>query len=180
MCTNSLCLYVKTTIVGVCLSFGLILGIVAIQDGWYALANGCMLKMTLTVKDTQDGFAGTTGTVWTIEPDCTFRVSRLIGPHVAEPHLKGTLTPEQQARLSAVLAQTAASELPTRMGDATQVNARRITLHYGGKDAVLSLGAGDRDLDAIRAGDPRDPARRLLEVADTVQDMLGSSMRADC
>jgi len=180
MCTNSLCLYVKTTIVGVCLSFGLILGIVAIQDGWYALANGCMLKMTLTVKDTQDGFAGTTGTVWTIEPDCTFRVSRLIGPHVAEPHLKGTLTPEQQARLSAVLAQTAASELPTRMGDAPQVNARRITLHYGGKDAVLSLGAGDRDLDAIRAGDPRDPARRLLEVADTVQDMLGSCMRADC
>jgi len=180
VCANRLSLYAKVPIVGVCLSFGLILGMVAIQDGWHALANGCMLKMTLTVKDTQDGFAGTTGTVWMIEPDCTFRVSRLFGPHVAEPHLKGALTPEQQARLSAVLAKTAVSELPAQIGDATQVNAHRITLQYGGKDAVLSLGSGDRDLDAIRAGDPRDPARRLLEVADMVQDILGRCMRTDC
>src|SRR5262244_1046123 len=107
-------------LVDVCLSFSLILGTAALQGGWHALANGCMLKMTLTVKDTQDGFAGTTGTVWMIEPDCTFRVSRLFGPHVAEPHLKGALTPEQQARLSAVLAKTAVSELPAQIGDATQ------------------------------------------------------------
>ena len=119
VCANRLSLYAKVPIVGVCLSFGLILGMVAIQDGWHALANGCMLKMTRTVKDTQDGFAGTTGTVWMIEPDCTFRVSRLFGPHVAEPHLKGALTPEQQARLSAVLAKTAVSELPAQIGDAT-------------------------------------------------------------
>src|SRR5215813_5471205 len=112
----------------VCLSVSLILGMVAMPGGWYALANGCMLKMTLTVKDTQDGFAGTTGTIWTIEPDCTFRVSRLFGQHVAEPHLKGTLTPEQQARLSAVLAQTAASQLPAQMGETPSVNARRMVL----------------------------------------------------
>ena len=161
-------------IVGVCLSFNLILGTVAIPGGRHALANGCMLKMTLTVKDTQDGFAGTTGTVWTIGPDCTCRVSRLFGQHVAEPHLQGSLTPERQARLSAILAKAAAAELPAQMGETTPVNARRITLEYGGKVSVLSMGPGDRDMDALRAGGPLDPARRLLEVVDAVKDMLGS------
>jgi len=159
---------------GVCLSFSLILGTVAMPGGWYALATGCVLKMTLTVKDTQDGFAGTTGTVWTIGLDCTFRVSRLFGQHVAEPHLKGSLTPEQEAQLSAILAKAAAVELPAQIGETTLVNARRITLEYGGKVSVLSMGPGDRDLDALRASGPLDPARRLLEVADAVKDMLGS------
>jgi hypothetical protein len=133
-----------------------------------------MLKMILTVKDTQDGFAGTTGTVWTIGPDCTFRVSRLFGQHVAEPHLRGNLTPEQQAQLSAILAKAKAAELPAQMGETPSVNARRIILEYGAKISVLSMRPGDRDTDALRAGGPLDPARRLLEVADAVKDMLGN------
>jgi hypothetical protein len=161
-------------IVGMCLSFILIMGTVAMPSGRYAQAHGCMLKMILTVKDTQDGFAGTTGTVWTIDPDCTFRVSRLFGQHVAEPHLQGSLTPEQQDRLSAILAKVEAAELPAQMGETPSVNARRITLEYGGKVSVLSMGPGDRDMDALRAGDPLDPARRLLEVADAVKDMLSN------
>jgi hypothetical protein len=161
-------------IVSVCLSFSLILGTVALPSGRRVLANGCMLKTTLTVKDTQDGFAGTTGTVWTIGSDCTFRVSRLFGQHVAEPHLQGSLTPEQQARLSAILAKATEAELPAQMGETPPVNPRRITLEYGGKVSVLSMRPGDRDMDALRAGGPLDPVRRLLEVADAVQDMLGS------
>ena len=161
-------------IVGMCLSFSLLLGTVAMPSGRHAQANECTLKMILTVKDTQDGFAGTTGTVWTIGTDCIFRVSRLLGQYVAEPHLRGSLTPEQQARLSAILARVAAAELPAQMGEMLSVNARRITLEYGGKISVLSMGPGDRDMDALRAGGPLDPARRLLEVADAVQDMLGN------
>jgi hypothetical protein len=161
-------------IAGVCLSLSLIVGTVAMPGGWDALATGCGLKMTLTVKDTQDGFAGTTGTVWTIGLDCTFRVSRLFGPQVAEPHLTGRLTPEHEARLSALLAKAAAAELPAQLGETTLVNARRITLEYGGTISVLSLEPGDRAMDALRARGPRDPARRLLEVAEAVQDMLGS------
>src|SRR5262249_44605770 len=160
-------------IAGVCLSCSLILGMVAMPGGWYALANGCMLTMTLTVKDTQDGFAGTTGTIWTIAPDCTFRVSRLFGQHVAAPHLQGSLTPEQQARLADLLAKTVVAELPAQGGETPSVNARRITLEYGGKVSVLSMGPGDRDLDALRAGGPRGPARRLLEVAGAGKGTLG-------
>jgi hypothetical protein len=161
-------------IVGMCLAFDLLVGTVALTGGRHALANGCMLKMPLTVKDTQDGFAGTTGTVWTIELDCTFRISRLFGQHVAEPHRWGSLTPEQQARLSAILAKAAVAELPAQMGETTRVNARRLTAEYDGKVSVLSLSPGDRDIDAIRTSGPRDPARRLLEVVDAVEEILGN------
>ena len=161
-------------LVGLWLSCSLIVGTGAMPSGRHAQAHGCMLTMLLTVKDTQDGFAGTTGTVWTIEPDCTFRVSRLFSQHVAEPHLQGSLTPEQQARLSAILAKATAAELPAQMGETPSVNARRITLEYGGKIAVLSMGPGDRDMEALRAGGPLDPARRLLEVANAVKDMLAN------
>ena len=161
-------------IVGMCLAFDLLVGTVALTGGWHALANGCMLKMPLTVKDTQDGFAGTTGTVWMIELDCTFRISRLFGQQVAEPHRWGSLTPAQQARLSAILAKVAVPELPAQMGETTRVNARRITAEYDGKVSVLSLSPGDSDIDAIRTSGPRDPARRLLEVADAVKEILGN------
>ena len=161
-------------IVVICLAFGLLVGTVAMPGGWHALANGCMLKMPLTVKDTQDGFAGTTGTVWMIELDCTFRISRLFGQQVAEPHRWGSLTPAQQARLSAILAKVAVPELPAQMGETTRVNAHRITAEYDGKVSVLSLSPGDSDIDAIRTSGPRDPARRLLEVADAVKEILGN------
>ena len=39
---------------------------------------------------------------------------------------------------------------------------------------MLSVGAGDREMGAIRTSNPHDPARRLLEVAEAVKDMLGS------
>ena len=161
-------------IVVICLAFGLLVGTAAMPGGWHALANGCMLKMPLTVKDTQDGFAGTTGTVWMIELDCTFRISRLFGQQVAEPHRWGSLTPAQQARLSAILAKVAVPELPAQMGETTRVNAHRITAEYDGKVSVLSLSPGDSDIDAIRTSGPRDPARRLLEVADAVKEILGN------
>src|SRR5690348_3372092 len=90
-------------IMSVCLFFGLIFGMVGAQGVWDSFASDYQLEMTLTVKDMQDGFAGTTGTVWTIKPDCTFRVSRLLNQKVTEPYREGRLTPEQRARLSEIL-----------------------------------------------------------------------------
>jgi hypothetical protein len=109
-----------------------------------------------------------------IELDCTFRISRLFGQHVAEPYRWGSLTSEQQAQLSAILDKAAVPELPAQMGETTRVNARRITAEYDGKVSVLSLSPGDSDVDAIRTSGPRDPARRLLEVVDAVKEILGN------
>src|SRR5437868_3790332 len=73
----------------------------------HAHAADCPAKPMLTVKDSQDGFAGKTGTSWTIKSDCSFEVSRFRGEQVSPPHLKGQLTPEQQSRLAAVLSAAA-------------------------------------------------------------------------
>jgi len=43
------------------------------------VAQECPLSAALTLKDTQYGFAGETGTVWTIAPDFTFTIARHIG-----------------------------------------------------------------------------------------------------
>ena len=36
------------------------------------MAEECPLTAPLTLKDSQSGIAGETGTVWTIAPDCSF------------------------------------------------------------------------------------------------------------
>src|SRR5215468_4398821 len=73
------------------------------------LAQQCPLTAPLTIKDTQDGFAGQTGTVWTIAPDCTFVVAHQIGPR-SDPIKQGRLTAGQQARLGEQLARSAVSD----------------------------------------------------------------------
>src|ERR1700681_2172423 len=91
------------------------------------MAQECPLSAPLTVKDTQNGFAGETGTVWTIAPDCSYTVARQIGLKTFDPDRQGRLTPEQQARLKELLDRMSAAGLPRQLGSEPQVNARRIT-----------------------------------------------------
>ena len=131
-----------------------------------AQAADCPVKPMLTVKDTQDGFAGTTGTIWTIKPDCSYDVARLRGSEVLPPHLKGQLTAEQQSRLAAALSAAAVETLPARIGEPAPVNSRRISIEYGGKTAVLNLGMGD-------AAASNDTARRVVEIGRIVKAVTG-------
>jgi hypothetical protein len=130
------------------------------------------LAAPLTVKDLQSGFAGETGTVWTIEPDCSFTVARQIGPKVGDPHRRGKLSAEQQTRLRGLLAKIEAAALPQALGAAPQANARKVTLSYGGKHSVLSLAPGGGELHGLRAA-AGDPAEHMLDLATAVKDMTG-------
>jgi hypothetical protein len=138
------------------------------------MAQECLTSGPLTLKDTQDGFAGETGTVWTIAPDCSFKIARQIGLKILGPHKQGRLTAEQQARLKDVLDRVAVAGLAKQLGAGSQVNARRITLSYGGKESVLTLAPGGGDLGSLRAAAGNDPAGALLELADTVKGMTDS------
>ena len=138
------------------------------------MAQECPLSAPLTLKDTQSGFAGETGSVWTIAPDCSFTIARQIGPKILEPHKQGQLAPAQQARLKELLDRTAMTAPPEQLGGAPQVNARRITLSYGGRQAVLTLPPGGGDLSALRAAAGDDSARRMLELAEILKGMTGS------
>ncbi len=138
------------------------------------MAQECPLSAPLTVTDTQAGFAGETGTVWTISPDCSFTVARQIGLKVLDPHNQGRLTAEQQQRLKDLLGRMTAAPLPKQVGGVPQVNARQITLSYGGEQSILALPPGGGDVGALRAVPGDGPAGRMLELADVLKGMIGS------
>jgi len=129
----------------------------------------------LTLKDAQTGFAGTTGTVWTIKPDCSYEVSRFVENNVSAPHRRGRLSPEQQAKLSSVLSEKAITTLPARLGEPVEINARRLSIEYGGKVAVLELVGGAGSAESLKTRGPNEPARRLLDIADTIKSMTGAT-----
>jgi hypothetical protein len=155
---------------GLAVSLSMIPGVILAQE--------CPLTSPLTVKDLQDGFAGQTGTVWTIEPDCSFTVARQFGPRVADPHKRGQLTPAQRARLKEMMTRMAAAALPEHLGDGPRVNARRITLSYGGKISELTLAPGAGDLAARRGAAGDDQVARVIEIADAVRGMAGGYAKA--
>jgi hypothetical protein len=132
------------------------------------------LSMLLTLKDTQCGFAGETSTVWTIAPDFTFTIARQMGLKILDPHKQGRLSPEQQAHFKAMLDRVDIAKLPKGFGTEPQVNARMITLSYGGTDSVLTLPPGGGDLSSLRAAAGDAPAAALLEIAATVKEMTAS------
>ncbi len=137
------------------------------------MAQECPLSTALVLKDTQGGFAGETGMVWTIAPDCSYTVARQIGLKVLDPHKQGRLTPEQRARLKELLDRMTAAAPPEQLGSGPQVNARRITLSYGGKQSVLSAPPGG-ELSTLHADAADDPTRRMLELVDELKAMTGS------
>jgi hypothetical protein len=138
------------------------------------MAEECPLSAPLVLKDTQSGFAGETGSVWTIAPDCSFTVARQIGLNVLDPHKQGQLTPAQRAQLKELMDRMTATALPEQLGGGPQVNARRITLAYGGKQSVLNLPPGGGDLGALRAAAGDDSTRLMLDLADGLKAMAGS------
>lgn len=150
---------------GLALAWLLIPGVIMAQE--------CPLDAPLTVKDLQSGFAGETGTVWTIAPDCSFTVARQIGPKIGDPHRRGRLTGEQQVRLRDLLARAEAAKLPSNLGGAPQTNARRISLAYGAKVSVLNLAPGGGEAGARRAASNNEPAAQMLDLAAAVKDMTG-------
>jgi len=138
-----------------------------------SLAEDCPLKAPLTLKDLQDGFAGATGTVWTVAPDCSFTVAHQIGPKAEEPYRRGRLTPEQQAHLKELLTRTPVANLPEQFGGGPQVNPRRITLSYSGKVSVLTLAPDGGDLNSLHAAAGDDPTGQLLGLAATLDQITG-------
>jgi hypothetical protein len=140
-----------------------------------AWAADCPATMPLTLKEAQGGFVGMTGTIWSIRPDCTYSVSRFVNDRVEEPHLKGQLTPEQKAKLEAVLSEKAVAGLPAQVGELAKVNPHRISLDYDGKTSTLNLPPGTTGAEALKASSPDDPARRLVEVSEAIKHITGSA-----
>ena len=137
------------------------------------MAGECPLSAPLVLKDTQSGVVGETGDVWTIAPDCSFTVARQIGLNVLQPHRQGQLTPQQRVQLKQMIDRMTATALLEQLGGGPQVNARRITLAYGGRQSVLTLPPGGGDLATLRAAAGDDSTRLMLDLADNLKAMTG-------
>ena len=129
----------------------------------------------LTLKDSRGGFAGYTGTVWTIAPDGSFTVSRFVNAAVHDPHRRGHLTPEQQSILSRLLVEKGATSLPARIGEPAQVNPHQIILECGGRMTVLNLPPDINALESVKNMDQSSPARKVVDILETVQRLTGAS-----
>ena len=137
------------------------------------MAEECPLSAPLVLKDVQSGVAGETGNVWTIAPDCSFTVARQVGLSVLQPHKQGQLTAQQRLQLKEMMDRMTATALPEQLGGGPQVNARHITLAYGGKHSVLTLPPGGGDLGSLRAAAGDDSTRLMLDLANDLKAMAG-------
>jgi hypothetical protein len=99
------------------------------------------LKEPLVLREVQEGIAGKTATVWTIEPSGEWRVARARsekdGSERLTPVSSGKVSPEQIAALAKVLADVNLAGLPEKTGRAGKINPHEVILKFGQKTATL-------------------------------------------
>ncbi len=125
---------------------------------------------TLKVKDTQIGFAGSTGIITTILPDGTFTVSQFLNDRIEEPHQRGRLTHEALENLSQTLNEKDFLNLPQELGQAPPINSRIINVTLGDKTSTLFLEPGFVPLAAI-PDQPESLEARLLLIVQLVEKL---------
>jgi hypothetical protein len=150
--------------------FSLVLSFVAIAFSQPANSADCRGNAMLTLRESQGGFAGKTGTVWTINSDCSFTVSRFVNDQTSEPQNRGQLTPEQISSLSRLLSE----QMPTQIGDPAPVNPRQITLTHDSKTSVLNLALGATDVTILNTTGAASPERRMIEILQAVKKLTGT------
>lgn len=132
------------------------------------------LRAPLVLTDSQSGFAGVISDVWTIEPDRTFTIERLLEGKPVAPSRSGVLAPEDLEGIVAVLA---AQDLENTSVDPSaneRINARSMTLTLGGTTVRTSLPPGE-SLAALACstGDAR-ALSGSLAVAAAIVDAVGT------
>lgn len=104
---------------------------------------GDALTDTLTIRDEQLGFAGSTGTVWVIEPGGIWYVANFLNETTFEPLRKGQLTSDQLADVTGLLGMKHFCNLPEHFGRNLDVNPHLFTISYGDKSSTLVLTGGE-------------------------------------
>ena len=116
------------------------------QKGAAYLTAGGKLASRLILKDSQSGFAGVTGYIWTIEPDGSWKRQSFLNRTIRKVDQIGKLSTGQLKQLAGVLKANRLRGLPARLGGKPLVNPKVLTV-------ATSLPRHRR----IKSGD--DPAR---------------------
>jgi hypothetical protein len=154
-----------------------------LADGQEVTARGDMggfltpdgqLVETLELQDAQEGFAGLSGEILTVQPDGTWRIARFLNDRVEEPHRQGRLSAKELKALAGVLAEQDFNELPAVVGQAPEVNPHRITVRFGETSSTLLMEPG-QDVPAIAAlqRDQRsEPQTKLVTIVETTRRLI--------
>jgi hypothetical protein len=135
------------------------------------------LRAPVELRDAQEGFAGQTGTLWTIEPDGAYRVARFVAQVVQPAHRTGQLTRAELARLAQVLAAQDLLSLPDTVGSLPPVNPRRISVRFGSRVSTLVLAPGEEPREAAARGTPGSPATRLVAIREAIRTLVPGDER---
>ena len=126
------------------------------------------LAHSLKVVQSQGGFAGYTGTQYTISPDGSW-TSETVFNQKRTPKDKGKLSEKDLASLGALLQKYALAKLPAESGKKPGANPHTITFEFGKKTASL-VGQVPPQLD------PKDPTgtveSRFAAILEGVERML--------
>lgn len=133
------------------------------------------LKEELVLRDAQEGFAGVSGEIVTIEPEGAFTVARFLNEEIRKPHRRGKLRREELERIAIVLASNSFTKLPARIGRDAKINRHIFRLSFGKKESVLVLRPGETLEEAEHA--PGDASARFIAVATAVNSAVKPSSR---
>ena len=88
-------------------------------------------RTTITLRDSQTGFAGNSGRLWTISPDGSWQHRRFVNRELRPVDQKGKLSPAQIRQVAEALAAADMLRLPQTMGRPPSVNPHRFSLRFG-------------------------------------------------
>lgn len=128
------------------------------------------LHAPLELRESQSGFAGVTGTRWTIAPDGRWTRAGFINDQVRPPDRQGRLSGQQLAELAGRLAQQGFTALPARLGQPPPINPRTLSIRFGTDETALVLHP-----DEARNADLTGQAGAFRELFEVLVELLESS-----
>ncbi|MDP7011809.1 MAG: hypothetical protein QF685_10545 [Verrucomicrobiota bacterium] len=100
------------------------------------------LSALLTLKDSQGGFVGTNGLIWTVHPDGSWDRKRFINRTIRKADMQGKLSAKELQALADVLAHAQVDKLPSKIGKFRGANPHVVTLSWGKHQCVWTLPPG--------------------------------------
>jgi hypothetical protein len=131
------------TLVGVCAAFAGAYTPRHRNDLPEYLAPDGKLLAPLVYRDAQDGFAGVSGEIWTIEAGGHFSIARFLNEKTSAPYWERDCTPDELKAFAKTLAANHLLALPEQFGRDVKVNPHVLTLTFRKMKSELILQAGE-------------------------------------
>lgn len=131
------------------------------------------LRHPLILRDSQTGFAGESGQLWTVEPDGSWRRQSFLNQMVREPDRRGRFTEDQLRALASALAKYDLPGLPERIGKDPGVNPHVFAISFGKQQTAL-VGQGGATLPAADPQNAEAPAQRFAELVRVLRRAMQS------